>query len=259
MSSTDEQRQSVESLLHWITEDVWAHLEHYLVMPEDDRTKMPSPDFVDVLRSAGLDEWLEPGSTLSTTPRDGPQFYPLMPGPSGNMCVAILRKLAQFVNFEAYFERAAVAQRPPMTSPILGTDNNSEHPHLTLPGADVSDDTESSSSRSAQISTIDGSNVEGVRDLPADSEHGQSALAAGKDAATDPYADPSAKLGSVVDHVELKQRPATMTAARYRDVRGEDERAEAAELKTITIGRDREAHTANGGTDEAPVMDARAR
>ncbi|VDC05943.1 unnamed protein product [Peniophora sp. CBMAI 1063] len=235
-------------------------LEKNIVISEDDRTSIPSPEFVGILRLAGLDEWLEPGSAFNTKLRNDPNHKFLSAFP-GTVCVEILRELAKRVNFETYFERAAAARRPPLTLPILGTDNSSEHPRLAQPGADVSDDTEPAPPRSARISTMDALNVKGVRDLPADSEHGAFALAAGDldDAATGSYGNPHERPGGAVDPVELEQGPATMTAAQLLGERGEDETngAGANELEMVTIVHDRDGHTENREASDEAAMDER--
>ncbi|VDC04050.1 unnamed protein product [Peniophora sp. CBMAI 1063] len=63
---------------------------------------MPSPEFVSVLRLAGLDEWLEPESGFESSSRNGPHKRFLDDRLSGRSCLEILRLLAKNVNFAAY-------------------------------------------------------------------------------------------------------------------------------------------------------------
>lgn len=256
LQSTDEQRQFAESSLYEALKDARRQLQ--FVMPEDDRMRIPSPEFVNVLRSAGLEEWFEPESIFETEPRDG-SHYEFLTTRDGFDCVNILRELAKRVNFEAYFEHAAAAQRPPMALPSLGN-NNPEHPHLAQTVADVSDDSESTSPRSARTSTIHGI-VEDVHDLPADSEHRESALAVGNDAATGSYGGQHEGSGNAVDRIEPEQGLATMAAAQILGERGEDETngAGAAELETVIIAHDRDAHTENREASDEAAPNAGAR
>ncbi|VDC05946.1 unnamed protein product [Peniophora sp. CBMAI 1063] len=264
LNSDDDQRQYAGIPLYRIIRDVFSYFDEHAFMPQDDRMKIASPEFVNVLRLAGLDEWLEPGSTLDTAPnRDGPNYWLLTATFEGYDCTKILRDLARLVTFEAYFERVAAAQRLPMALlPTLGTVNSSDHPHLARPVAHVVNDPESTSPRNTRTSTIDG-NIGGVSDhLPASSEHGASALAgAGKDAATDSQGDPHKESGSAGDPTELERDPATGTAAPLLGGRSEDKMngAGVPELETVTIDRDRNSHTENRGTSDGAVFDTRAR
>ncbi|VDC05939.1 unnamed protein product [Peniophora sp. CBMAI 1063] len=259
LNSTDEQRQSAGYTLYRIAKE--KQLEENIVMLGDDRARIPSPEFVNVLRLAGLDEWLELGSTFDTEPRHGPKHNFLTIG-DGRFCVRILRTLAEYVNFEAYFERATVAAQPhpPMTSPILGTDPNSEHPPPAQSIADVSDDPPSFLPRNIAISTID-ANVESARALPADPEHGASGLATfGEDAAAGSSGGRHEGSNSAVDPVELGHDPATVMAAQLFGERGQDEtdRAGAPELEMVTIAHDRDEHTENREASDEAALNARA-
>ncbi|VDB91959.1 unnamed protein product [Peniophora sp. CBMAI 1063] len=251
--STDEQRQHDGFLTYTATFNTERWLEDGIVMPGDDAMKMPSPEFVNVLRLAGLDEWLEPGSTFDTLPRDGPDLF-LNTHHSGRGCINILRKLAECVNFGAYFDRAASAQRgPPTTLPILGTDNTFEHCHLAQPAADVSNESEPKSPHNARTSTIgvvDG-NVESARKLLANSDCGAFALAAGEDAA----------INSQGDLVNKDLVSAAGTAAQLQGERDEEEmvRTRVPELRTVTIDRDRDAVTADKGASDGAATDTRTR
>ncbi|KZV61905.1 hypothetical protein PENSPDRAFT_739653 [Peniophora sp. CONT] len=96
------------SRVRWV--EAWT--ETLRTLQEKSRHRLPSAEFVSVLRLAGLDEWLEPGSTFVTEPRpDGPNHAFLTTVDSNfwndgpHHCVHLLRDLARCVDFAAYRER----------------------------------------------------------------------------------------------------------------------------------------------------------
>ncbi|VDC02437.1 unnamed protein product [Peniophora sp. CBMAI 1063] len=104
LESTDVQRENVENVLHgfFFRVSTWNKT---LNMLETCKQKMPSSHFTSVLRSAGFDEWLEPGSKFNIKPHDGPNFKFLTTDHAkrcGPHCVHLLKELAERVNFVAY-------------------------------------------------------------------------------------------------------------------------------------------------------------
>ncbi|KZV67145.1 hypothetical protein PENSPDRAFT_688392 [Peniophora sp. CONT] len=129
LGSGDVQKSNSHDLLFGVL-DPLGFWEHLFPMGEASKCQMPSPDFVSILRLAGLDEWLEPGSTFDAAPRDGPHHEFLTRELrrrvnlnteihiyTSQTAVSILQSLARHVNFAAYREHCAAAATPPSPPP----------------------------------------------------------------------------------------------------------------------------------------------
>ncbi|KZV67151.1 hypothetical protein PENSPDRAFT_63594 [Peniophora sp. CONT] len=95
--STNDERDS--ALLRNAPNSILVDIDKTFPMPGCGR-RVPSPEFVSILRASGLEEWLEPDSDYSTEPRDGP-FYKYRYYLYVNDCVSILRTLALSVDMTA--------------------------------------------------------------------------------------------------------------------------------------------------------------
>ncbi|KZV67137.1 hypothetical protein PENSPDRAFT_667277 [Peniophora sp. CONT] len=128
--TTVQSKYLTMNLMSSLFDDFTSYLDTVLGNPQPktntDHRALPSADFVRVLRSAGLNAWLEPGTQFDTEPCDGPHYHFLTRIPAGAECLVGLQNLARQVDFAAYFERAAqsmarrqsAAMSPVLPSPI---------------------------------------------------------------------------------------------------------------------------------------------
>ncbi|VDC05908.1 unnamed protein product [Peniophora sp. CBMAI 1063] len=88
------------ALLRDAPNSIMTNIDSAYPMLRNER-RAPSPQFISIIRDAGLEEWLKPGSDYSSEPRDGP-FYQHRYLLYANDCMSILRTLARSVDFSAY-------------------------------------------------------------------------------------------------------------------------------------------------------------
>ncbi|VDC05910.1 unnamed protein product [Peniophora sp. CBMAI 1063] len=123
-------------------------------MPRNER-RTPSPQFISILKDAGLEEWLKPGSDYSSEPRYGP-FYQHRYLLYANDCVSILRTLARSVDFSGY------NTREPERTALIGRSSRpfleAVCPSITLLSSPSSPSTSTSTGRSSvdSMQKIDG-------------------------------------------------------------------------------------------------------
>ncbi|VDC05021.1 unnamed protein product [Peniophora sp. CBMAI 1063] len=129
LDSPDDQRTHPDEFL---LRTIWG-LEGWdkmLKMPQEEK-RMPSTEFVALLRLAGLDEWMEPGSSFDSKPREGPHRGFLTRTPLGKEIPDVLRALARHVDFAAYRERPPTP--PPDALHVPNPDSIFLNGHNTTP------------------------------------------------------------------------------------------------------------------------------
>lgn len=138
LEANDSQRKHARDLRSLVTGNGFLGCDIMSIqMPKHDSHKMPSSEFVSLLRSAGLQQWLDPGSKFDTEPGAGPHndFLTMQWG-FGPRCVRVLKSLAQHVDFAAYRARMVPAF-PFMLPPPSGEDSPVASPAAPSQPADV--------------------------------------------------------------------------------------------------------------------------
>ena len=69
LDAPEDQRKSADDLI-WQLGSCLSDWVQAVQISEESKQKKPSNEFVDVLRKAGLDKWLEPGSDFTSYPRE---------------------------------------------------------------------------------------------------------------------------------------------------------------------------------------------